>query len=137
MYSNTPLFLFSVFWLYAVVDALPYHPNDTINWYSCKQNGSVPLTCGTLTVPLDYSNPLSNKTLDLALVRVNATKTPKKGSILFNPGGPGQGGRDFIVGPLAVALLNATGGSYDLISFDPRYVLSTLTDDKRIGTSQY
>lgn len=78
------------------------------------------VTCGTLNVPLDYTNPASNQTLQLQLVKVNAAKQPKKGSILFNPGGPGESGRDWIAGANGDALLIATGGEYDLIGFDTR-----------------
>ena len=93
---------------------------DRIRWSSCQQNGSLPLACGSLKVPLDYSDYASNETLDLALVKVSAVKRPKKGSILFNPGGPGLVGREMLAGVYASALLTATGGSYDLISFDTR-----------------
>ena len=123
MYSNSLFLLFIVLCTYVVADARPEFQHDTIKWVSCEQNGSLPLTCGTLTVPLDYSDPTSNETLDLALVRVSAVKQPKKGSILFNPGGPGISGRDWIVGPYAEDQLVATGGAYDLIGFDTRYVL--------------
>ncbi|CAL8580360.1 hypothetical protein XPA_006089 [Xanthoria parietina] len=77
--------------------------------------------CGTLTVPLDYVDTTSNATLELQLVKVSAVKQPKKGSILFNPGGPGSPGRDLIAGAQAPSLLVATGGHHDLIGFDPRY----------------
>lgn len=77
--------------------------------------------CGTLTVPLDYVGTTSNATLELQLVKVSAVKQPKKGSILFNPGGPGSPGRDLIAGAQAPSLLVATGGYHDLIGFDPRY----------------
>ena len=73
---------------------------DSIKWFSCQQNATVPYTCGTLTVPLDYSDPSSSKTLDLALAKVAATKQPKKGSILFNPGGPGSSGRNMLTGDM-------------------------------------
>ena len=96
--------------------------NSTIKWFSCTQNGTLPLTCGSLVVPLDYLDTTSNATLELQLVKVNATKQPKKGSILFNPGGPGESGRDFIAGSQAEALMVATGGVYDMVGFDPRYV---------------
>ena len=96
--------------------------NNTINWFPCTQNGTLPLTCGTLVVPLDYLDTTSNATLELQLVRVNATKQPKKGSILFNPGGPGDSGRNLIAGSQAESLMVATGGVYDLIGFDTRYV---------------
>ena len=101
--------------------------NNTINWFPCTQNGTLPLTCGTLVVPLDYLDTTSNATLELELVKVNATKQPKKGSILFNPGGPGESGRDFIAGSQAEALVVATGGVYDLIGFDTRYVVKAFT----------
>ena len=69
----------------------------SVNWLPCpQQNGSTPIQCGTLTVPLDYSNPTSNRTLDLQLVKVSAVNQPRKGSILFNPGGPGESGRDIV-----------------------------------------
>lgn len=91
-----------------------------INWFPCKENGSLPITCGSLTVPLDYADTISKATLDLQLVKVSAAKQPKQGSILFNPGGPGQGGRDFVAGTTGPALLAATGGAFDLIGFDTR-----------------
>lgn len=102
------------------LSATGYSTGETIDWFPCKENGSLPLTCGTLTVPLDYTNTTFNATLELQLVKVSAAKQPKRGSILFNPGGPGQGGRDFVAGSNAPALLVATGGSYDLIGFDTR-----------------
>ena len=71
-------------------------------------------------MPLDYSNQSSDETLQLDLVRVSAVRQPKKGSILFNPG---ASGRSYIAGPSAYALLAITGGEYDLIGFEPRYVV--------------
>lgn len=70
--------------------------NGSITWFPCEQNGTLPWTCGSLSVPLDYTDENTRSLLDLSLVRVNATKSPKKGSILFNEGGPGFATRDFI-----------------------------------------
>lgn len=81
----------------SLITALPTSLSNTITWYSCSQNSTIPYTCGNLTVPLDYSDPNSNKTLDLSLVKVSATNQPSQGSILFNPGGPGETGTDFVV----------------------------------------
>ena len=69
---------------------------STIQWFACDQNATAPIECGNLQAPLDYSNASCKAILELNLVRVNATKTPKKGSILFNPGGPGSSGRDLV-----------------------------------------
>ena len=80
------------------------HAATPIKWSSCGKNTTIPYTCGTLSVPLDYSDPRSNKTLDLALVKVDAVKQPRKGSILFNPGGPGNSGRNLIAGSSANSL---------------------------------
>lgn len=124
MYSHTPFLLSIILCTYAVAHDFADRQHSAIQWASCKQNASVPVTCGTLAVPLDYSEPLSQKTLNLELVRLRAVKQPKKGSILLNPGGPGLSGRDLLVGPLAEALRIATGGAYDLIGFDTRYVSS-------------
>jgi hypothetical protein len=65
--------------------------SQQIKWGSCDfpTAGSLPVECGTLSVPLDYTNPTSNETLTLALIKSAATQTPSKGSILFNFGGPG------------------------------------------------
>lgn len=70
--------------------------NGTINWFSCQQNATLPVTCGTLAVPLDYTDAGCKNTLDLQLLKFNATKKPVKGSILFNPGGPGDSTREFL-----------------------------------------
>jgi hypothetical protein len=69
----------------------------SIEWFSCPQNESTvaPYECGTLQVPLDYTN-LTTGTLDLQMVRVNHTKEPFMGSILFNTGGPGLATRPLI-----------------------------------------
>lgn len=65
----------------------------TVDWSSCPFNGSLPINCGSLVVPLDYTDPHDNEKVRLDLVRVPAAKTPSKGSILFNFGGPGYEAR--------------------------------------------
>ncbi|KAL8691914.1 MAG: hypothetical protein Q9224_004072 [Gallowayella concinna] len=101
-------------------------PRQSIDWFPCRENGSAPLTCGSLLVPLDYLNTSSDASLKLDLVKISAVKEPKRGTILFNPGGPGGSGRESFVGSIAAALRVVTGGVYDLISFDPRGVGDTI-----------
>lgn len=68
-----------------------------IQWGPCTLNVSIPIECGNVTVPLDYSTPNSTATLDIELLRVRATNQPSKGSIIYNPGGPGGSGQFSLV----------------------------------------
>ncbi|KAK4152578.1 TAP-like protein-domain-containing protein [Chaetomidium leptoderma] len=69
------------------------HTPQGITWGPCdfETTGSGPIECGTLSVPLDYTNATSSEKLTLSLIKSpsrSKTKTVKK-SILFNFGGPG------------------------------------------------
>ncbi|KAK4612044.1 Tripeptidyl aminopeptidase [Fulvia fulva] len=101
---------------------------SSIRWGLCdeaKVNGTLPMDCATLRVPLDYSDPASKATILLELARVPSAMQPSKGSIQFNFGGPGATGRGTLAAQAAV-LRNLTGGQYDLIAFDPRGTGDTL-----------
>lgn len=68
--------------------------NDTkgIQWGPCAHDNGLyplPVVCGNVSVPLDYTNKNSNESLVLQLTRIPAIAGPSKGSILFNFGGPG------------------------------------------------
>ena len=89
---------------YGLVEAFPHGDTETptynaLDWAPCdldfpesvEELITFPVDCATLEVPLDYTNP-DSETLDLQLVKVNATKEPFKGSVIFNPGGPGVSG---------------------------------------------
>jgi pimeloyl-ACP methyl ester carboxylesterase len=70
---------------------------------------------------MDWEDPKS-PTIKLALARVKATKPEQRiGSLLFNPGGPGQSGKQYLP-----SLLSMVGEQvqerYDLVGFDPRGV---------------
>ncbi|ETN45711.1 uncharacterized protein HMPREF1541_09544 [Cyphellophora europaea CBS 101466] len=122
--------------LSAVAGALPHaRTQKTIEWNSCPelnenitlQVGNIPILpfeCGSLTVPLDYTEPDSDP-LDLAVFRVKATKEPVLGSVMFNPGGPGgTGGLDF--NSAATDLRANVGEQWDLVSWDPRGTGNTI-----------
>lgn len=78
-----------------------------------------PIFCAKLPVPLDYKSPEKERSLNLQLIKIKATKAPFKGSVLTNPGGPGGSGVEFIAldGP---SIRDDLGGHHDVIGFDPR-----------------
>lgn len=99
-----------------------------VQWGSCRPAGgsggeAMPIPakaqCGKITVPIDYANP-DGPTAQLAMVRFPATGQ-KIGSLLINPGGPGESGIE-----AAVSLIDTMPPSvrqrFDLVGFDPRGV---------------
>ena len=100
--------------------------DNTLQWVPCTDPKATDpsLQCATVTVPLARTAdgaPSGDATLDLALVRVPSTED-RKGSVLFNPGGPGGSGFDSIAQGGASISSSLGLGAYDLIGFDPRGV---------------
>ncbi|KAJ8494817.1 hypothetical protein ONZ51_g2085 [Trametes cubensis] len=77
------------------------------------------LTCSFFAIPLDYHN-LSAGYGRLAVAKANATHQ-RRGSVLVNPGGPGESGVEEISEFLGT-LRALTGGEYDIVTWDPRGV---------------
>lgn len=98
----------------------------SIDWHPCSNNATKwpsSLDCGSLAVPMDWSNPDGTK-IQLAVSRVRTNGTNKLGSIFFNPGGPGGPVLDQCAA-LAVAgdvAWNELMEHYDIICPDPRGV---------------
>jgi len=59
-------------------------PRSTIEWGPCSELYSyiakIPIECGTLAVPLDYTQP-DGKTVNLQLLKFLAPKQPSRGTI--------------------------------------------------------
>lgn len=96
--------LFSVYLLsscqvVSVFAASNYSQPAHIKWGPCSNTTEIPLPiqCGTVLVPLDYTNKTSDAKIPIELQQLPATKGPKKGSILLNFGGPGSDGIRSIV----------------------------------------
>jgi pimeloyl-ACP methyl ester carboxylesterase len=92
-----------------------YYKQD-LTWRSL--GGGVDET--TVTVPLDWDDP-SGETIELAVARHNASRTPM-GSMLMNPGGPGGSGYDFVAYSASYIVTSDVLANYDIIGFDPRGV---------------
>jgi pimeloyl-ACP methyl ester carboxylesterase len=80
-------------------------------------SGTAGLQCATMTVPLDYADP-TGRTIAIAIARLPALNAPARGSIVVNPGGPGESGIDFL--NEAASRFNSLRASYNIVSFDPR-----------------
>ncbi len=96
---------------------------DTLDWSGCggRAGDLIDLECATLAVPLDHADP-DGELIEVAVART-ATADPDRriGSLVFNPGGPGGSGIEFLTS--AAALVPAAiADRFDLVSFDPRGV---------------
>ena len=82
-------------------------------------------SCGTTTVPISYDDPAGD-TMQLFLVRATvAGQTDRIGSLVVNPGGPGQSATDAAI-QSALTLPADVVGRFDIVGVDPRGVgLST------------
>ena len=75
-------------------------PPSKIQWGPCEDltvNATVPVQCGELTVPLDYTDTECTETVNLQLLKAPAPQQPSQGMIQINFGGPGDPGRTGLV----------------------------------------
>ncbi|KAJ7598664.1 hypothetical protein C8J56DRAFT_1000238 [Mycena floridula] len=94
-------------------------PSRNLVWVECYDST---FQCARLQVPLNHSDSAGD-TAAIALIRVPSTLPPTspeyRGPILFNPGGPGGSGIDF-VRQLGLLFSDLLGHEFDIVSFDPR-----------------
>jgi hypothetical protein len=91
-----------------------------INWEPCELDSQLPTFCANLSVPLDYANVDSNATIQVALAKIPASKSPSRGSILLNFGGPGSEARHTLAG-LATVFQASVLLANSIYSFNERY----------------
>lgn len=101
--------------------------DQQVDWKNCGLS-----ECGTVTVPLDYSDP-DGPTIDLAIARTPATGE-SIGSLFVDPGGPGGSAVDYAKAADAI-VTPAVRESYDVVGLDPRGVgasapVDCLTDEE-------
>jgi pimeloyl-ACP methyl ester carboxylesterase len=110
----------------AVVAVPP--PGSPIDWVKCQtkqpDESRIPAgaECGMLSVPVDYDNP-DDDVARIAMIRFKATGD-KIGSLIINPGGPGESGVEAAVGVVS-ALPESVRERFDLVGFDPRGVANS------------
>jgi pimeloyl-ACP methyl ester carboxylesterase len=91
-------------------------PPRAVAWSACASDPA--LQCGTVPVPIDYRHP-TGPMLEIAVTRAPALGSDRSGTLVVNPGGPGESGNQVL--PVVLGLLPAAvRRSFDVVSFDPR-----------------
>ena len=87
--------------------------SQELRWTDCNSGDQ----CTKLTVPLDYARPAGG-TIALNVLKVPAGDPESRlGSLVVNPGGPGEPGASYAVqGSFGQPL----GDHFDIVGFDPR-----------------
>jgi pimeloyl-ACP methyl ester carboxylesterase len=109
---------------------VPLAAPSPITWTPCASNPGI--QCGTVSVPIDYRHP-ADGSLDLAVTRAPSLDGfDRDGTLLFNPGGPGESGNQIL--PVLLDFFPAAvRQEYNIVSFDPRG--TGASDPLRCGTS--
>jgi pimeloyl-ACP methyl ester carboxylesterase len=139
------IFTFTVWALCGAVFTVAQTTGGGINFQPCPELNAnisailpaVELTtfdCAQVSVPLDYTIPDSSS-LNLTLLRVNATEQPALGSVLINWGGPGGTAAENLPA-LAEQARKYIGPQWNLLSFDPRGTGSTIPFNCSVGTNE-
>ncbi|MGV0814589.1 alpha/beta hydrolase [Mycolicibacterium boenickei] len=103
-------------------------PGTPVQWLPCNAGSGdqvqIPdsAECGMLSVPVDYSKP-DGEVARLAMIRFPAAGQ-KIGSLVINPGGPGESGVESAVS-LLPGLPQSVKDRFDIVGFDPRGVGSS------------
>ncbi|KAI1791399.1 TAP-like protein-domain-containing protein [Ganoderma leucocontextum] len=92
---------------------------SAIQWGPCDPSlvANPSLSCGFFEIPLDYNDSLAGKGR-IAVIKANATGD-RRGTFFMNPGGPGVSGLQAL-DETSELLRAQVGGSYDIVSWDPR-----------------
>ena len=89
MVASIPTLLTPLLSLISTAKSLTVRTPAAFQWHACEGSFPVPVSCGSILVPLDYTEPQSQERLNLTLFKTHAVKEPFQGSILTNFGGPG------------------------------------------------
>lgn len=120
----------------AQAEAFPDVYAQTIDWRDCTDEDGLDegfggelnavgvdpegIRCGTVRAPLDWDDPSDDDRIDLAVVHIPATGDDPLGTLMGNPGGPGEPGVGFMLGMPLSPGIDAVLERYDLLGFDPR-----------------
>ena len=117
----------------AVPAGLQKYYDQRLDWRECRGG----FACARLRVPLDYAHP-GGRTIEVAILKARARNAGQRlGSIVYDPGGPGASGEDYVTNPgslFGAPVLE----HYDIIGLDPRGVAASdpveCLPDKQLDT---
>ncbi|KAF2652960.1 alpha/beta-hydrolase [Lophiostoma macrostomum CBS 122681] len=101
-----------------VYDFADIEPSADIVWVPCFDDPK--LSCANLYVPMDYYDDNNTDWTTIAWIKYSSGNDSAQ-DILFNPGGPGGSGIDYVA-TSGWFLAETLGEQYNIISFDPRGV---------------
>lgn len=146
---SIPFFYFyfvSPFSHLSILDQVIPHPPsstpDPFNWTRCSvqpnqtSNPGSSFKCSQFKVPLDYSDPLDQRTISLALTLFQSGREKSNHTIILNPGGPGGSGTDYAYRK-AEEIDLLLGGGIDVLGFDPRGELNLNLNLQKVCLSIY
>ena len=91
--------------------------NQTVEFESCGER----LFCADIEVPMDWGNGQSEP-ITIATVYRAADKKNNSGFVLFNPGGPGSSGYDWVKESSEFLGTQKLRENFNILGFDPRGV---------------
>ena len=101
-----------------VLAELHEYYTQEVDWEDCGAGQR----CAAVTVPMDWFDPDPSKTLEVHMVVQEAENGEAIGDLLYNPGGPGASGFDYVQQFGSYLVPKEILAEYNLVGFDPRGV---------------
>lgn len=95
---------------------VPFYEQE-VEWSSCEGGTQ----CAVIEAPMDWFNPDPDKTVEVHF-NVQEATGEAQGHLLYNPGGPGASGFDYVAQYADYLVPPEIRESYNLVGFDPRGV---------------
>lgn len=100
-----------------IAPALRPFYSQKVDWKDCGKR----ILCGNVLVPTNWKEP-SKGSLSLAVAYRAADIAKPLGSVIFNPGGPGASGYDWILNSVDYLGTKTLRANFNMVGFDPRGV---------------
>jgi pimeloyl-ACP methyl ester carboxylesterase len=102
-----------------------------VDWRPCAKR----TFCADIIVPMDWANP-AGETISIATAYRRAENAKPIGSLLFNPGGPGSSGYDWMADSIDYIGTPELRANYNIVGFDPRGVQNSAPAIKCLSSSE-